>query len=119
MRAIMSVAVIGVMVALGAAAAPGGGDATKGQVLFPMYCAACHGSTGKGDGPGAGALNPKPRDLTDAAYMGKLSDQYLFDVISKGGPALGKSAAMPPWNPPLKDQDILDVVAYLRSLPKR
>ncbi len=118
-RVIISVAVIVVVVALGAVAAAGGGDAGKGQVSFQMYCAACHGSTGKGDGPGAGALNPKPRDLTDGAYMAKLNDQYLLDVIAKGGTALGKSPAMPPWNPMLKDQDILNVVAYIRSLSKR
>lgn len=119
MRVIIPVVAIGVVLALAGAAGAGGGDASKGQVLFPMYCAACHGSTGKGDGPGAGALNPRPRDLTDGVYMAKLNDQYLFDVIAKGGPALGKSAAMPPWNPPLKDQDILNVVAYIRSLSKR
>lgn len=67
----------------------------------------------------AAALNPKPRDLTDGAYMTKLSDQYLHDVISKGGPAMGKSPAMPPWNPTLKDADIQNVVAYLRSLTRR
>ncbi len=118
-RGIVSVAVIAVVVGLGAAAAVGGGDASKGKVSFQVDCGACHGSTGKGDGPGAGALNPKPRDLTDGAYMGKLNDQYLFDVIAKGGPALGKSAAMPPWIPTLKDRDITDVVAYIRSLSKK
>lgn len=116
-RGIVSVAAIVIIVGLAAAA--DGGDASKGQVTFSMYCAACHGSAGKGDGPGAGALNPKPRDLTDGAYMTKLNDQYLFDMIAKGGGALGKSPVMPGWNPTLKHQDILDVVAYIRSLSKR
>lgn len=118
-RGIMLVAGIGVVAALGAAAAAAGGDASKGQVSFSTYCSACHGGSAKGDGPGAGALNPRPRDLTDRTYMAKLTDQYLFDVIAKGGSALGKSPAMPPWNPTLKDQDILNVVAYIRSLSKR
>lgn len=117
-RGIVLVAAIAAVVALGAVAAAGGGDAGKGQVSFQMYCAACHGSTAKGDGPGVGALNPKPRDLTDGAYMAKLKDQYLFDVIAKGGPALGKSPAMPPWDPTLKDEDIRNVVAYIRTLSK-
>ena len=117
-RGIMLVAAIGVVVMLGAAAAMAGGDAGKGQVSFQMYCSACHGSAGKGDGPGAGALNPKPRDLTDGKYMSTLKDQYLFDVIAKGGSAFGKSPAMPPWNPTLKDDDIRNVIAFIRSVSK-
>ncbi len=94
------------------------GDPAKGKVAYATYCASCHGVGGKGDGAAAAALNPKPRDLTDKAYMAKLKDDYLFEITKKGGAAVGKSAVMPPWGSALKDDDIWNVVAYIRSLVK-
>jgi mono/diheme cytochrome c family protein len=96
----------------------GGGDAAKGKGTYDTYCTSCHGATGKGDGAAAAALNPKPRDLTDKAYIGKLDDKYLFEIISKGGAAIGKSALMPPWGGSLTEADIRNIVAYIRSLVK-
>ena len=46
-----------------------GQDATKGKAVFAQYCGSCHGAAGKGDGAGAAALNPKPKDLTDGGYV--------------------------------------------------
>ena len=94
------------------------GSADKGKAVFTQFCATCHGNIGKGDGPGAQALNPKPRDLTDKAYLAGLKNDYLTNVIKKGGPAVGKSALMPPWGASLKDGDVEDVIAYLRVLSK-
>ena len=94
------------------------GSAEKGKGLFAQYCAACHGPTGKGDGPAAAALNPKPTDLTNKAYMAGLKDQYLFDLVQKGGAAVGKSPLIPAFGSKLKDGDIRDVIAYLRSFTK-
>jgi mono/diheme cytochrome c family protein len=94
------------------------GNADKGKALYAQQCASCHGASGKGDGPAAVALNPKPRNLTDKTYMTGLSDQHLFDVTKKGGTAVGKSALMPGFGSALKDENIQDVVAYLRTLAK-
>ncbi len=94
------------------------GNPEKGKGLFAQYCAACHGPIGKGDGPAAAALNPKPTDLTNKAYMAGLKDQHLFDLVQKGGAAVGKSPLIPPFGSKLKDDDIRDVIAYLRSLTK-
>ncbi|MFQ5946869.1 MAG: c-type cytochrome [Anaerolineae bacterium] len=94
------------------------GNAEKGKALYTQYCPSCHGETGKGDGPAAAALNPKPRDLTDTAYVAKLKDEYLFAIIAKGGAAVGKSPLMPPWSAALKDEDIRDVIAFIRSLAR-
>jgi len=94
------------------------GNAAKGKDLFAQHCASCHGPTGKGDSPAAAALTPKPADLTNKAYMAGLKDQYLFDLIQKGGAAVGKSPLMPPFGSKLNDADIRNVIAYLRSLAK-
>ena len=94
-----------------------GGDAAKGKEIYAKSCASCHGTTGKGEGAAAAALNPKPKDLTDKAYVSKLDDKYLQNVISKGGAGVGKSPLMPPWST-FKDEDVQNLIAYIRSLGK-
>jgi mono/diheme cytochrome c family protein len=92
------------------------GDPKAGKPKYDVNCAGCHGKTGKGDGPAAAALNPKPQDHTDGKIMNSLSDQYLFDIIKKGGISVKKSPIMPANEKKLSDQEIWDVVAYIRSL---
>jgi mono/diheme cytochrome c family protein len=92
------------------------GDANAGKAKYESLCSSCHGTEGKGDGPAAGGLNPKPRDLSDSAYAKTLSDQYLFEIIKEGGPKVKKSPLMPAWNGALNDKEIWNVIAYLRSL---
>ena len=91
------------------------GDSGAGKQSFMTVCASCHGAVGKGDGIASAALNPKPRDLSDAAYLSTLTDEYLFEVITKGGVAVGKSAMMPPWGGVLGDEGAWNVIAYIRE----
>lgn len=95
---------------------PGAGDAARGRPLYVTYCASCHGPAGAGNGPLAASLDPKPVDHTDGHYMNELSDAHLFTVIQQGGPAVGKSPLMAAWGGTLDDQQIRDVIAYVRSL---
>jgi cytochrome c553 len=92
------------------------GDAKAGKAKYDANCAGCHGTSGKGDGPAAKVLNPKPQDHTDGKTMNALSDKYLFDIIKDGGAAVKKSPVMPAGKNKFKDQDISDLVAYIRSL---
>lgn len=92
------------------------GDVSAGKAKYESLCAGCHGKTGKGDGPAAASLNPKPQDHTDGKVMNSLSDQYLTDIIKNGGAAVKKSPLMPAWGKTLKDQEVSDVIAYIRSL---
>jgi mono/diheme cytochrome c family protein len=91
-------------------------DAEEGKKLYGQFCASCHGQSGKGDGPAAAALNPKPRNHTDKEYMSQMSDDEMLKVIKNGGASVGKSPLMPPWGASLKDEQIQDVIAYIRSL---
>ena len=95
------------------------GDAKKGKEKYMenLRCSACHGESGKGDGPAAVALNPKPRNYTDCAVMGKKSDAELFKVIKEGGPAVGLSPLMVAWGTQLSDKEIWDIIAFIRSIP--
>jgi mono/diheme cytochrome c family protein len=114
----MASVVLTAMLALPAVVSFAQGDVTKGKGLFEKNCASCHGAGGKGDGVAAASLNPKPKDLTDKTIMAGLKDEQLIDAIKKGGGAVGKSPLMPPFGAALKDPDVLDVVAFIRSLAK-
>lgn len=98
-------------------AAPGNPTNGKAKYLENMRCSACHGETGKGDGPAAVALNPKPRNYTDCKEMGKRGDTELFKAIKEGGQAVGLSPLMVPFGSQLSDQEIWDVLAFIRSIP--
>ena len=91
-------------------------DLEHGKQLYKENCAPCHGDLGKGDGAGARSLPVKPADHTDSAAMNGRSDGFLRDVISKGGGAMGLSSFMPAWQGLFKDNEILDLVSYIRSL---
>lgn len=91
-------------------------DVEQGKKLYGQFCASCHGQSGKGDGPAAAALNPKPRDHTNKEYMSQLSDDDLLNVIKNGGASVGKSPLMPPWGASIKDDQIKDIIAYVRTL---
>ena len=68
-----------------------------GRKLYMTHCYTCHGVIGKGDRPAAARLQPKPRNLTDDAYMSRKTDQYLHTVISGGSAALSRFSGMPDW----------------------
>lgn len=83
--------------------------------LFKTRCVPCHGETGAGNGPGAAALNPKPRNYTDATWQASVTDEQLKKTILYGGAAVGKSPNMP-GNPDLDGKPELDgLVAVVRS----
>jgi mono/diheme cytochrome c family protein len=105
----------------------GGGDGVTagaasvelGQRVYTQRCVLCHGAQGKGDGPGAAALNPKPRDHTDGTYMKTQTDEQLLSSIRDGKgqmPAWGKSVGTAP--PILNETEIQSVLMYVRTLAR-
>lgn len=92
------------------------GDPAAGEAQYKIFCESCHGPGGNGDGPAAAALDPKPAKHNDGAYMNALSNEHLIKVIAEGGTAVGKSPLMAPWGGVLNEQQVKDVVAYVRSL---
>ena len=67
----------------------------EADTIYQTRCIGCHGPTGKGDGPIGMALNPRPRDLSDAAWQKSVADEHIEKIILSGGPAVGKSPMMP------------------------
>jgi len=96
--------------------APPSGDALSGDLgtrVFAQRCALCHGPDGHGDGPGSKALNPKPRNFHDKAYMSTRTDVQLLETIHKG------KGAMPKWGGVLSEGEITAVLAHIRELGKK
>lgn len=48
--------------------------------------------------------------------MNPLKDDYLFKIIKEGGASVGKAQFMPAWGSQIKDPDIWNVIAYIRTL---
>ena len=97
----------------------GPSPAVEARQMFKTVCSTCHGADGRGDGPGAAALNPKPRDYTDKKWQASVTDQHIKDTILKGGAAMGLSPAMPA-QPQLKSKpEVVDqLVRIIRTFGK-
>jgi hypothetical protein len=87
--------------------------------VFATRCTTCHGPQGLGDGPGAVALNPKPRNFQDPAWQASVDDAYLAKIVLYGGAAVGRSPMMP-GNPDLtgKPAVVAALVEHVRALKK-
>jgi mono/diheme cytochrome c family protein len=92
------------------------GDAAAGAASYALFCATCHGASGDAQTPIAQALDPTPAQHNKGEYMNPLTDEHLFRVIKEGGPAVGKAPTMPPWGGTLSDDQIRDVIAFVRTL---
>jgi mono/diheme cytochrome c family protein len=87
------------------------GDPERGQEIYEKYCLECHGERGRGDGPRAPLLAPRPGNLVSAATSTK-SDAELLRIITNGAPR----TAMRGWKDELTEEDRLHVLAFIRSL---
>jgi disulfide bond formation protein DsbB len=91
------------------------GDAANGQTLFAGTCASCHGPDAKG-------ITGLGKDLTTSTFVAEKTDQELIDFIKigrpTGDPLNTTGVDMPPrgGNPALTDDDLADIVAYIRSI---
>jgi mono/diheme cytochrome c family protein len=80
-----------------------------GKVVFTAQCFSCHGPAGKGDGPAAKDLNPKPRDLSDQKILSQ-TDGALFWKISTG------RKPMPEFEKLISEDERWHVINYVRTL---
>jgi mono/diheme cytochrome c family protein len=98
---------------------PPADPAAEASALFKLKCVVCHGDHGAGDGPGAAAIVPKPRAFSDPQWQDAVTDDHIKKIIVEGGPAVGKSPAMPP-NPDLKGKDevVTALVKVVRGFKK-
>jgi mono/diheme cytochrome c family protein len=106
-------------VGLGTLTLAGGTASAQEDMTYKIYCSRCHGDSGQGDGADAGTLKTSPRNFTDCAVMGKVSDDTMFKAIKDGGASVGVSGDMPAWGSGLSDDDIHGVMKYIRNFCKK
>ena len=85
-----------------------------GKEIYRRHCAVCHGTTGNG-GSGSDISPPAP-SLTNGKWKHGSTDGEIFTVIKEGVPP---DFYMEPWGDRIKDEDIWNVVNYIRSLAKK
>lgn len=97
---------------------PVAADPETGKKLYRRWCAQCHGEEGKGDGPAADFVYPRPRDFTLAIFKvrrtlsGQLpTDHDLFNTISKGLPG----TSMPAWERFIPESDRWQLVHHIKT----
>lgn len=95
------------------------GSKIHGKTVFDKHCTQCHGINGNADTRLGHMLNKPPANFTDPEYkdsrgkrLSNYTDEELENKIRYGS----KGTAMPSWKATLSDEDISDVVAYVRSL---
>jgi mono/diheme cytochrome c family protein len=89
----------------------------QAEQIFAARCAKCHGPKGKGDGPEAARLNPRPRNFSDPTWHLAVSDRHIDQIIVEGGAAVGKSAVMPPNSDLAAKRDVVVALRqHLREL---
>lgn len=86
-------------------------DSEQGRDLYRVHCLECHGAEGRGDGPRAALLAPRPGNLVSAATSTK-TDEELLQILAKGIPR----TAMRGWSDQLSEDQRRNVLAYLRTL---
>lgn len=91
------------------------GDPARGEELFNQVCIACHGEGGQG-------IEGLGKPFTTSEFLLTVNDQELLEFIKTGRPVghpdNTTGVDMPPkgGNPALTDEDILDIIAYIRTL---
>ncbi|MDP2810113.1 MAG: c-type cytochrome [Rhodocyclaceae bacterium] len=97
---------------------PVAADPEAGKKLYDRYCSQCHGAEGKGDGPAAEFVYPRPRDFTLAIFKvrttlsGQLpTDHDLFRLISEGLPG----TSMPAWKKFLTENERWQLVHHIKT----
>jgi mono/diheme cytochrome c family protein len=89
------------------------GDASNkaGMALYTKNCASCHGKTGLGDGVKARMLKDFPGDFSSAAFQGQSDGEHFYKTKTGKG-------EMPKYEGKLADDDIWNIVNFMRTFKK-
>jgi len=88
-----------------------------GSILADKYCSRCHDSESSSERvSNYDNLEVKPHAFTDGATLNKMSDTDLTSIIQHGGPALNRSALMPPYGSTLSPADVRALISYIRAV---
>ena len=88
----------------------------QGKRVFYQQCVWCHADSTPAGPSNRSNLTPVPPLLSDGATLNAESNEYLQNIITLGGAAMGKSAMMPPYAGVLSAEDIRSVIAFTRAI---
>lgn len=91
-------------------------QAAQGKRIFYEKCVWCHADTTSAGPSNRSNLSPTPPLINDGTVFNSLSDEFLENVVTLGGAAMGKSAIMPPWGKTLSQDEIQALVSYMRAV---
>ncbi len=88
----------------------------QGKRVFYQYCVWCHADASPAGPSNRSNVTPNPPLMNDGDKLNGESDEFMQNIITLGGSALGKSAMMPPYGKTLSPGDIQAVIAFTRSI---
>lgn len=95
---------------------PLGYQQAQGKRVFYQYCVWCHADATPAGPSNRSNLTPVPPLLNDGATLNAESDEYMQNIITLGGSALGKSAMMPPYGSTLSAEEIRSLITFTRAI---
>jgi mono/diheme cytochrome c family protein len=91
-------------------------EQTQGKRIFYEKCVWCHADSTPAGPSNRSNVSPEPPLMNDGTTLNTESDASLHRIIAFGGPTAGKSAMMPPYGLSLRDEEIDDLVAFIRVI---
>jgi mono/diheme cytochrome c family protein len=88
----------------------------QGKRIFYQQCVWCHADSTPAGPSNRSNLTPVPPLMNEGATLNAESNEFMQNIITLGGSALGKSAMMPPYGKMLSAEDIRSVIAFTRAV---
>jgi cytochrome c5 len=88
----------------------------QGKRVFYTNCVWCHADSTPAGPSNRSNVTPTPPLMNDGATINALSSEFMQNIITLGGSAMGKSTMMPPWGRTLTPDEIQSVIAYARAI---
>lgn len=88
----------------------------QGKRIFYQQCVWCHADSTPAGPSNRSNVTPAPPLFNDGSVLNGESDEFLQNIITLGGSAMGKSAMMPPYGKALTQEDIRSLIAYARAM---
>jgi len=91
-------------------------EQAQGKRIFYQHCVWCHADATPAGPSNRSNLTPNPPLMNDGSTLNPESDEFMRNIITLGGSAMGKSAMMPPYGRMLTPGEIASVIAFTRAI---
>jgi mono/diheme cytochrome c family protein len=91
-------------------------EQSQGKRIFYQECVWCHADATPAGPSNRSNLTPVPPLANDGSVLNGESDEFMRNIVTLGGSAIGKSAMMPPYGQTLSPEDVRAVIAFIRVI---